>query len=141
MARISADGFLQEEGRLGRLDRAVTRRIVTAGGEAAVEWEKKITAEKGHTRSGQMAGSVGMTNFKEDLDGGSVEVYPLDTDSRGVRNALKAFVTNYGRGGVKNPKKMGDKFITGNMRQARDAAQAAMRAEYMKIIAEANGGG
>ena len=141
MARISADGFLQEEGRLGRLDRAVTRRIVTAGGEAAVEWEKKITEEKGHVRNRAMVGSVGMTNFREDLDGGSVEVYPLDTDSRGVRNALKAFVTNYGRGGVKNPKKMGDKFITGNMRQARDAAQAAMRAEYMKIIAEANGGG
>ena len=141
MARISADGFLQEEGRLGRLDRAVTRRIVTAGGEAAVEWEKKITEEKGHVRNRAMVGSVWMTNFKEDLDGGSVEVYPLDTDSRGVRNALKAFVTNYGRGGVKHPQKMGDRFITGNMRQAKQAAQAAMRAEYMKIIAEANGGG
>lgn len=141
MARISADGFLQEEGRLGRLDRAVTRRIVTAGGEAAVSWEKNVTEQHGHTRSGQMAGSIGMTNFQEDLDGGSVEVYPLGTDSRGTRNALKAFVTNYGRGGVRNARKMGDKFITGNMRQAREAAQAAMRAEYMKIIAEANGGG
>ncbi len=141
MARISIDGFLQEEGRMGRMGRFAARRIVTAGGEAAVAWEKQTTEEHGHHRTGQMAGSVGMTNYQEDLDGGSVEVYPLNTDSKGVRNALKAYVTNYGRGGVKNPKKMGDKFITGNMRQARQAAQAAMRAEFMKIIAEASGGG
>lgn len=139
MARISYDGFKKAENVLGRMSRGSIRRIVMAGGAAAAARMAARTEDKGHTRTGDMKGAIGMTDYREDLDGGSVEVYPLGDDRKGVRNATKAFVTNYGRGGARGPK-MGDRFITGDIRRAKEAAHAAMAAEFAQIAAEARGG-
>ena len=139
MARISYDGFREAERQLGGMSRKSIRRIVLAGGQAAAERMRSRTDEFGHKRSGAMLGAVGMTDYKENLDGGSVEVYPLGEDSKGARNATKAYVINYGRYGKRGPKS-GDKFITGDIRHAREAAYAAMKAESERIVAEANGG-
>lgn len=139
MARISMDGYREAENVFGRLTRGTVKRLVMAGGEAVAERERTQVKEKGHTRSGAMLAAVGLTNFKENLDGGSVEVYPLGDDSKGTRNATKAYVTNYGRFGKRGPKS-GDRFITGDTRRAKEAAHAAMKAESARIVAEATGG-
>ena len=79
-----------------------------------------------------MLASIGRNEYREFLGGGSVDVYPQDTDSRGTRNATKAYVLNYGRGrGLK-----GDKFITGDESQAEQLVQEAMQAESDRLIAE-----
>lgn len=139
MARISFDGFREAENQLGRLSRGTIKRMVLAGGEAAAARMRNRTDEYGHKRSRAMLDAIGMTEYKEDLDSGSVEVYPLGEDSSGTRNATKAYVTNYGRFGKPGPRS-GDKYITGDIRHAREAAYAAMQAESARIVAEANGG-
>ena len=139
MARISYDGFKEAEGMLGGMSRANIRRVVMAGGAAAADRMRKRTEERDHRRSGDMLAAVGMTDYRENLDGGSVEVYPLGDDRKGARNATKAFVTNSGRGGARGPK-MGDRFITGDIRRATEAAHTAMAAEFAQIAAEARGG-
>lgn len=58
-----------------------------------------------------MLDSVGTDNLKLDLGSASVEIYPRGNDRRGVRNAQKAYVINYGYRGKKT-EKTGDKFVT-----------------------------
>ena len=73
------------------------RRIVEAGARVAID-EMRAATEAHHVRTGNMRDAVGMAEYHETLEGGSVNVYPQGTDSRGVRNAMKAFVINYGIG-------------------------------------------
>ena len=68
---------------------------------------------------------------------GWVDVYPQGNDSRGVSNAMKAFVINYGYGGRKT-KKTGDKFITGNQKRMEQGVFTAMQAESDRRLAEIN---
>ena len=96
--------------------------------------EKAGHAPPGRSRraTGEMLRSIGRNEYREFLGGGSVDVYPQEKDSRGVRNATKAYVLNYGRGrGLK-----GDKFITGDESQAEQLVQEAMQAESDRLIAE-----
>ena len=87
-----------------------------------------------------MLRNVGGAEYKETFDGGSMNVYPLGSDSRGVSNAMKAYVINYGRG--KNPtrkgkpNRTGDKFITGNFQKSEAKAQEAMAAEASAFLEE-----
>ena len=73
--------------------------------------------------------------YHEDLNSGWVEVYPQGEDSRGVSNAKKAFVINYGYG-KRRTKKTGDKFITKSERQFKANVQKSMQTESDKLIAE-----
>ncbi len=140
MARFSYDGFKAAENVLGRMTRQGVRRLLEKGGEVAVGWWTRNIEDKRHSRTGEMLRSVGTTAFRENLDGGSIEVYPLETDSKGARNATKAYVTNYGHGGERGPKS-GDRFITGNTKAAERVVYAAMEEEHLRIIAEARNGG
>ena len=62
-------------------------------------------------------------------------VYPQGTDPRGIDNAKKAFVINYGYGG-RRTKKTGDKFITGQKKRLEISATEAMQKENEKFIQE-----
>ena len=115
------------------------KRLVEAGAKALVDSTKESVKTHHHIVTGNMEQSVKPGQYHETLDGGWMEVYPQGDDSRGVSNAKKAFVINYGYGGNKTAK-TGDKFITGNKRKRQSAVAAAMEAENQKIINEANGG-
>ena len=121
------------EAQLDRLGgREGARRIVDAGCMAAIEQLKRKTAAKGHIVTGSMQESFAKGIYHETIDRCWQDVYPQGTDPRGVDNAKKAFIINYGRGN-KRTKKTGDKFITGADKTMEDAVCEAMRAEAERI--------
>ena len=139
MARVSYSGFEAIEGVIRTLDRDTIRRLVMAGAEACVEETRKNIEGYRHVVTGNMLAGVAPGQYHEDLGEGWVEVYPQGMDSRGVSNAEKAFVINYGRGGWKT-ERTGDKFITGKKKTMQDVVSRAMQAESDRIVQELNGG-
>lgn len=111
------------------------KRIVQAGSAAAVKELQARTAEKRHIMTGEMQKAFAPGLYHEDIDKCWQDVYPQGRDSRGVDNAKKAFIINYGYGGHKTAK-TGDKFITGKKKTLEDAVSAAMQAEAERIINE-----
>jgi len=126
------------------------RRIVEAGAKVAADEMGENIQKYNHVgKTGSMRDNVGGAEYKERFDGGEMNVYPLGNDPRGVSNALKAFVINYGlganptiRSGKKRiPNRTGDKFITGNFRKSKEKVQSAMAAEASAFLGEALGRG
>jgi hypothetical protein len=113
-------------------NRENAKRIVQAGSAAAVAEMQKRTAEAHHIMTGEMQQAFAPGLYHEGIDKCWQDVYPQGTDSRGISNAKKAFITNYGRGG-KRTAKTGDKFITGKTKTLQEAVGAAMRAEAERI--------
>ena len=141
MATLRVNGFELIDGQLNRMGRPMIRQIVEAGAAAAEKRMAEQTERSGHIppgrsrrSTGEMLASIGRNEYRETLGGGSVDVYPQETDHKGVRNATKAYVLNYGRG--KHLK--GDKFITGDEGQAEQLVREAMQAESDRLIAEIN---
>lgn len=135
MARIDVAGFDAVERQLSRtLTRDMKRKVVEAGAAAAVRVMRERTRQAGHVRTGDMLESIAPSEYRDTLEGGEMVVYPQGTDRKGVANAMKAYVINYGRG--KKTRRMGDKFITGNMRQVEAAIEAAMDAETERLLSE-----
>lgn len=145
MAQQRYKGIDAAIAQLEGLSRNTIQRIVTAGAKALVEETKRDIQSRHHVVTGSMMDNVRPSPYHETLDGAWQTVYPQGTDARGVSNAMKAFVTNYGRKGAKRaargPRKSGDKFITGERYRDRRGKVAldAMQAENEKIIRE-NGG-
>ena len=144
MARIEADARdLMGEELMRLCDRKAIRRIVDAGAGAAAERMRADTLAAGHgapgisrRATGAMLAAVGPNEYREVLGGGRMDVYPQGTDARGVRNATKAYVLNYGRGGVRRGRGLGDKFITRNEARTEAAVDDAMQAEADRIADE-----
>lgn len=147
MARMTVDGaeFITEK--MGRLSRETIKSITMAGAKAAEKRMADNTKKRQHVRTGDMLGSIGNTGYTEFYQGGSTWVYPQGEDSRGVRNATKAYVTNYGKGQrpyTKRPKRnpqrnrTGDKYITGDEKNTEQAVQAAMQEECDRLSEEIN---
>lgn len=141
MATLKVNGFELIDRQFSRMGPGMIRRIVEAGAAAAEERMAANTEKAGHgppgrsrRATGEMLRSIGRNEYREFLGGGSVDVYPQETDKNGVRNATKAYVLNYGRGrGLK-----GDRFITGDESQAEKLVTEAMQAESDRLIAELN---
>lgn len=133
---MTVEGLDAIDERLSKLGRPTIRRIVEAGAKADEdEWRKSIR-QAGHIRTGSMLEGVRPAEYREILGGGEIRVYPQGDDRKGVANAMKAYVINYGRG--KRTAKMGDKFITGKQQQFDEAVDRAMQAESDRIIDEIN---
>ena len=151
MAKISVNGFDLVENQLERMGRPMIRKIVEAGAAAAEKVMAEETKARKHIRTRDMLDAIGMNEYREWLGGGSVDVYPQGNDRKGVRNATKAYVINYGKGQRpyrKRPKGKlksrienltGDNYITGNDRETEAAVHAAMQAESDRLIEELNG--
>lgn len=139
MAKMTVSGVDEFEKMLGKLDRETVKRLMKAGTDACIDEMRKITQEYGHVRTGSMMEGITAGKLVEDLGGAWQEVYPQGNDSRGVSNAKKAFVINYGRG-KKQTMRTGDKFISGNKTRMEAVVNAAMRAEADRILQEINGG-
>ncbi len=143
MATVKVNGVELLERQLNRMGRPMIRQIVEAGAKAAEKRMAENTEARKHTRNRDMLESIGENEYREFLGGGSVEVYPQGDDRKGVRNATKAYVINYGKGQRpttkrKKPNKTGDKFITGDESKAEAVVLEAMQAESDRLIAEIN---
>lgn len=142
---IVDEGVLDKLSRLeAGMRREGIRRIVMAGADAEIAEMSERTQSAHHVRTGQMMQKIGSGSYHEEFGGGSINVYPQGTDSRGVSNAMKAFVINYGIGGNPTRKgkanRTGDKFITGKLRQAKEKVQKAMAEEAEAVFNEMTGG-
>lgn len=138
MAKMEYSGFEIIDNQLAKLDRDTIRRLVQAGANALIDETKESIASHSHIATGRMMASVKPGAYHETLDGGWMEVYPQGEDSRGVSNAKKAFVINYGYGG-RRTEKTGDKFITGQKKRLEQKAMEAMEKENEKILQEIGG--
>ena len=139
MARLEYKGFEILQNQIEQLSRTTIRRLVEAGANALIESTQESIESYHHVVTGTMKTSVKAGKYHETLGGGWMDVYPQGDDPRGVSQAKKAYVINYGYGGRKTAK-TGDKFITGQRRQSASAINLAMEMENEKIIKEANGG-
>ena len=140
MAKLTVSGAELVDAQLDRMGRTMIRQIVEAGAGAAEKRMAENTQKAQHVRTGDMLKSIGTNEYREWLGGASVDVYPQENDRRGVRNATKAYVINYGKGrrttkrGTRN--KTGDHFITGDESQTEKAVFDAMKAESDRLIGE-----
>ena len=146
MARMEGNEIRADD--LEGLTRGTIKRIVMAGAEACVDETQRNIDEYHHVGStGSMRANVRPGNYHEGLGSGSVSVYPQGEDSKGVGNALKAFVIDRGIGQRPNtkrsrgrtPNKTGDRFLTKKTaKRAEDVTVRAMEAEFDRIIEESN---
>lgn len=137
MAKFSYSGTEEMEQRLAEMDRGMIRGIVMAGAEACTKEMQNLIGAYHHVKTGSMQQNVRPGQYHEDMNSGWVDVYPQGSDARGVSNAKKAFVINYGYG-KRRTKKTGDKFITGNQKRMEQGVFTAMQAESDRRIAEIN---
>ena len=147
MARFTVNGVELVERQLNGLGRPMIRKIVEAGAGAAEKRMAENVRLRMHIRNSDMLESIGNNGIREFLNAASTDVYPQGDDRKGVRNATKAYVINYGKGKrpyrkrpKKNPKVnlTGDKFITGDEEKAKEIVTEAMQAESDRLIAEIN---
>ena len=134
MARFSFDGVEACAGGLEAIGRPQIRRIGEVGADAAIDRMKNRINDL-HYGYGDMYRSVDRGEYKETIGGGSQVVYPQGDDRKGERNATKAFVINYGRGGARKTPHMRDHFISDDS-AAEEIVQGAMEREYDRIMAE-----
>lgn len=139
MAELEFSDFENFEVGLRRLGREGIKRVVMAGAEACIKEVQGRTERYRHVVNHDMINAVTTGKYHEDIDKAWVAVYPQGYDRRGVSNAQKAFVINYGYGGRKT-KHTGDKFITGQKQTLTAAVEKAMQAESDRIVRELNGG-
>ena len=137
MAKFEYSGPEELEQKLAGMERGMIKGIVMSGAEACTKEMQAMIGAYRHVKTGSMQRSVAPGNYHETMNGGWVDVYPQGEDGRGVSNAKKAFVINYGYGGRKT-KKTGDKFITGNQKKMEQGVFTAMQAESDRRIAELN---
>ena len=126
MAKLTFDGGTDFDTNLDKLGRDGIRAIVMAGAEGCAKEMSAGIRQYRHVRTGSMAQNVRPGNYHEDPEASWCEVYPQGEDSRGVSNAKKAFVINYGYG-KRRTEKTGDKFITGKKNKYEASVAKAMQ--------------
>lgn len=131
MARFETEGLDELIESLTELDSAVQdvlmKNMLDAGGNAAVkEWKEGIERH-GHVDTGTMRDSV----RKSKKGDNKRVVYPKGKDSKGVRNAQKAYVLHYGRSNIQ-----GDRFIDEIEEKAEEKVLNAMENKFDKFLRE-----
>ena len=100
MARFETSGIdeiMEDMKRLGELSGPVADDMLMAGAEEVkVSWQF-AAAFHGLKDTGDMIDSIGYPNKPKNAgDVRSIDIYPQGKDRKGVRNAEKAFINNYG---------------------------------------------
>lgn len=114
MAKFDVSGMdelLADMKRQGELAGQTADKMLMAGAEEVKEaWREEATRRDFHDM-GDMIESIGFTRKPKTIaDVRTIDIYPQGTDSKGVRNAEKAFVLHYGRKGSGKKHRHGKKF-------------------------------
>ena len=122
------DDIAKELSQLGEaVDGELGQKMLDEGAKIIeFHWVKSIKTHK-HVDTGAMVSSVGVakgTKVKKFRD-----IFPLGKDEKGVRNALKAFRTNYGRSGIN-----GSHFVDEAEANAKAEVAVAMQDKLDKYI-------
>lgn len=103
MAQIKLSGLEEIEKQLQRREKAAEEAVpemLKAGAAVLVESEREEMERLELVDYGDMRDSVKATKVKESRGGKSIGVYPQGKDRKGVSNATKAFVAQYGKSGM-----------------------------------------
>jgi len=101
MARFDTTGLdeiVNQMRRMGQEEGPVAEEMVNAAVETIRDEWKKSAEAHGHIDTGAMIDSIGLGPGPNHA--GNIiyrDVYPQGTDGKGVRNATKAFILNYGK--------------------------------------------
>jgi len=105
MARFRTEGLdelIEDMAAMGQSTGELADEMLFAGAEEVRKAWKISIKKHNHIDSGAMLESVNYSrNAKKIGDIKSVEIYPQGRDKKGVRNAEKAFVLNYGTSKIK----------------------------------------
>lgn len=130
MARMKSSGVAEiakDLRQLGNDIPQVEEEMLDAGAQEVVTAWKEGIEEAGHVDTGEMRDSVRATKKKKT---GFRDIYPKGKDSKGIRNAEKAFVLHYGKSS-----KPGDRFADKIEETAEPRAAAKMQSilnEHLK---------
>lgn len=100
MARLKITGLEDIEKRLQKREAAAAAAVpavLKAGADVLIKYEKAEMERLKLVDTGDMVNSVKSTKVRKTDSGGFVEVYPQGKDRKGVSNATKAFVAQYGK--------------------------------------------
>lgn len=93
------DEIIEHMKQMGEMSGKAARAMLTAGAnEFQREWINAAARHK-HVQTGDMRDSVAATNASDKSGALETTIYPQGTDRKGVSNALKAYVLNWGRTG------------------------------------------
>ena len=100
MARLEMDGFdelLAEMKRMGELSGEVADKMLMAGAEEVKKAWRQSAKRVPHRVSGDLIESIDYARKPKTAgDIRTIDIYPQGKDRKGVRNAEKAFILNYG---------------------------------------------
>lgn len=134
MAKFNIVGFSDvEKELLKRSRRAETAvpKMLKAGSEVLIKAQKSVSKEMGVYDTGDFHDSIKATKIKEKDGAQYVDVYPQGTDRKGVRNATKGFIAEYGTSSITARPWMS----TANARYAEDVHEA-MRAAWEEEVTD-----
>ena len=105
MAKLELSGFNEFTDLLLKQDKIAMEAVpemLEGAGKVVKEVLTQSIIQKNFTKSGKRAfgdlkASIGVTKIQGDGTEKYVAVYPLGTDRKGIRNADKGFVLNFGR--------------------------------------------
>ena len=103
MAKFELTGLGDIEKMLLNRETTVTAAVpdmIQAGADELIKAEQEEMERLKLVDTGDMKKSVKATKLRKTDSGGFVEVYPQGKDRKGVSNATKAFVAQYGKNGM-----------------------------------------
>lgn len=138
MARMEFEGMDALAGqmqRMGQLAGPVAEEMVNAGVQVIQDEWKLSAATHGHVRTGAMVASIRPGKLKG-LGGSAIfrDVYPQGKDGKGVRNAEKAYILQYGRS-YGRTKKPGDWWVEEAEKNAEPAVMETIREIWQRFLA------
>lgn len=108
---------------------AAVPEMVDAGADELIKAEQEEMERLKLVDTGDMKKSVGATKLRKTDSGGYKDVYPQGKDRKGVRNAEKAFVAQYGKSNL--PARP---WLTTARAKSGDKVSAAMRKAWEKKV-------
>lgn len=131
MARFDVsglDGVIAEMSRRQQLAGPLADKMLTVGAEKVKEAWKRSAEEHGHRATGAMIESIGYARHPKTVsDVRQIDIYPQGKDSKGVRNAEKAFILHYGTSKIR-----GSRWVDDADRYSEETAIPAMREVWEK---------
>lgn len=130
MAKFELTGLGDIEKMLLNRETTVTAAVpdmIQAGANELIKAEQEEIERLKLVDTGDMKKSVKATKIRKTDSGGFVEVYPQGKDRKGVSNATKAFVAQYGKSGMS-----ARPWLTAARAKSREKVSAAIRKEREK---------
>lgn len=132
MARFDTSGLddlIKDIGNLDLTDEETDEVLLAGAEEVKKAWCVQATAH-GLKDTGDMIESIGYAKKPKSVGGvKQIDIYPQGKDRKGVRNAEKAFINNYGTSRIK-----ATHFVDDADEMAGDLVQQAMENKYNKLL-------